>query len=250
MWKRSDTRIVFNRPLVTWRAQINERYADLVVEISALNAAKSWNGGKVLSGLARTEPVCLDLETNTCWKCCKMLCAPVSRVQRLTQHMSPFKTDANTYPDGSHWCPWQPLRGPSANHVLHSPGLQAGFPAYKKGVSAVHLGGSKCVNTDTHGCGDLVWQEYTSFLAGYCEGGYSCWLWLECKQNAGSGGGRVCETDPWAAPKVLLVQRKGSVAPPITVTNTKTHTLSNRLTLHIKRQILRVDIWKASLLCF
>lgn len=64
--------------------------------------------------------------------------------------------------------------GPSANHVLLRPGLQGGFPAYKKGVSPVHVGGSKCVNTDTHGCGDLVWQEYMSLLAGHCEGGYSC----------------------------------------------------------------------------
>lgn len=63
---------------------------------------------------------------------------------------------------------------PTANHMLLSAGLQGGFSACKKGVSAVHAGGSKCVNTDTHGCGDLVWQEYMSFLAGYCEGGYSC----------------------------------------------------------------------------
>lgn len=63
---------------------------------------------------------------------------------------------------------------PSTNHMLLSPGLQCGFPAFKKGVSLVYVGGSKCVNTDTHGCEDLVWQEYMSFLAGHCEGGYSC----------------------------------------------------------------------------
>lgn len=66
----------------------------------------------------------------------------------------------------------QMTRGPSANHVLLS--LQGGFPAYQKGVSPVHAGGSKYVNTDTHGCGDLVWQEYMPFFAGHCEGGYSC----------------------------------------------------------------------------
>lgn len=38
----------------------------------------------------------------------------------------------------------------------------------------VHAGESKCVNTDTHGCGDLVWQVDMSLLAGHCEGGYSC----------------------------------------------------------------------------
>lgn len=103
-----------------------------------------------------------------------------SRVQRLIQHMSPFKAEANTYPNGSHCCPDNRLGsqmtcGPSANHVLLSSSLQGGFPAYKKkkkekkGVSAVHVGGSKCVNANTHGCGDLVWQEYMSFLSGHCD---------------------------------------------------------------------------------
>lgn len=38
----------------------------------------------------------------------------------------------------------------------------------------VHAGESKSVNTDTDGCGDLVWQVDMSLLAGHCEGGYSC----------------------------------------------------------------------------
>lgn len=147
--------------------------------------------------------------------------------------MSPFTADANTYPNGSHCCPWQPLRvSDDTWAVSQSRAAQSWSPRWifqrskkkkKKGESLVHVGGSKCVNTATHGCRDLVWQEYMSFLAGHCEGGYSCWLWLQCKQSAGSRRGRVCGTEPSAAPKVLLIQRKGSFTPPITVTPTKTH---------------------------
>lgn len=98
---------------------------------------------------------------------------------------------------------------PPANRMLLGAGLQGEFSAYKKkeGVSPVHAGGSKCVNTDTHGCGDLVWQEYMSFLAGYCEGGYSCWLWFQCKHSVGSVRGRVCESESWALIDLLTQKR-------------------------------------------
>lgn len=67
----------------------------------------------------------------------------------------------------------------------------------------VHAGESKCVNTDTHQCRDLVWQVYMSLLARYCEGGYSCWLWLKCKQKLSSEKGRVCESEGWSTNTVL-----------------------------------------------
>lgn len=148
-----------------------------------------------------------------------------SHLQRLRRHMSPFNADANTYPNGSDCCPWQPLRfsdDMSAAQpitwclVLVS---KVNFQRIKKGVSPVHAGGSKCVNTDTHGCGDLVWQEYMSFLAGYCEGGYSCWLWFQCKQNVGSVWGRVCESERWALIDLLNQKKTPSPNPNTKATN-------------------------------
>lgn len=145
-----------------------------------------------------------------------------SPLQRLRRHMSPFNADANTYPNGSDCCPWQPLQvlrwhvGRPANHMLLGAGLQGEFSAYKKkkkGVSPVDAGGSKCVNTDTHGCRDLVWQEYMSFLAGYCQGGYSCWLWFQCQQNVGSVWGRVCESERWALIDLLTHKKRLTPSP-------------------------------------
>lgn len=50
----------------------------------------------------------------------------------------------------------------------------------------------------------------------------------------GSGRGRVCETEPSAAPKVLLIQRKGSFMLHITVTFKKTHAIKNLRTSYKK----------------
>lgn len=77
-----------------------------------------------------------------------------------------------------------------------------------KGCVVVHVGESKCVNTDTHERRDLVWQVYKSLLAGYCEGGYSCWLWLKCKQKLSSEKGRACEFEGWSTLTVLHTQLK------------------------------------------